>query len=92
MRVDTRALAIASGAAGATGFAICALFVAIAPDATSAVLTYVLHLDLTSMARPLTWGSFAAGVLAFATGLAIFAALVGSIYNRLVRAQPCGGP
>ena len=92
MRVDTRALAIASGAAAATGFAICALSVAIAPGATSAFLTYVLHLDLTSLARPLTWGSFAGGVLAIAVGLAIFAALVGSIYNRLARAQPRGVP
>ena len=88
MRVDTRALAVASGAAAAIGFAICALFVAIAPGATSAFLTYVLHIDLTSLARPLTWGSFVGGVLAIAVGLAIFAALVGSIYNRLARAQP----
>lgn len=92
MRVDTRALAIASGAAGTTAFAICALFVAIAPGATSAFFTYVLHIDLTSLARPLTWGSFVGGVLAIAVGLAIFAALVGSIYNRLARTQPRGVP
>ena len=66
------------------------LFVAIAPGATSTFFSYVPHIDLTSLARPLTWGSFLAGVLAIAVGLAIVAALVGSIYNTLARGQPRG--
>ena len=90
MRLDTRALAAAAAAAGAIGFTICALFVAIASGATSAFVSYVLHIDLTSLARPLTWGSFVAGLLTIAVGLAIVAALVGSIYNTLARAQPRG--
>ena len=88
MRLDTRALAAAAGAAGAIGFAICVLFVAIAPGATSTFFSYVLHIDLTSLARPLTWGSFLAGLLTIAVGLAIVAGLVGSIYNTLARGQP----
>ena len=85
MSLDTRALGMAAGGAGAVGFAVCALLVTVAPGATSAFFSYVLHLDLSSLARPLTWGSFAAGLLAIALGLAVFAALVGSIYNRLAR-------
>lgn len=44
------------------------------------------------MARPLMWGSFAGGALGIVVGLAILAALVGSIDNRLARAQPRGVP
>ena len=85
MRLDIRALAVAAGGAAAIGFAICALFVAIAPGATSAFFGYLLHLDLTSIARPLTWGSFVGGLVAIASAAAIFVALVGSTYNRLAR-------
>ena len=92
MRLDTRALAAAAGAAAAIGFSICALFVAIAPSATSAFFSYVLHLDLTSLVRPLSWASFAGGVVAVPSAVAIFAALVGSMYNRLAPSGLGHGP
>jgi hypothetical protein len=88
MRLDTRALTVATGATGAIGFAICVLFVVIAPGATSAFFSYVLHIDLTSLARPLTWGSFVAGLVTITIGFAIAAGLVGSTYNTLAREQP----
>lgn len=87
MRLDIRALAAAAGAAAAIGFATCALFVTIAPGATSAFFSYVLHLDVRSLARPLTWESFVAGLAAIVLGFALFAALAGSVYNRLARAR-----
>lgn len=91
MRLDTRALTVAAGGAAAIGFAICALFVAIAPGATSVFFGNVLHLDLAAIARPLTWGSFAGGLVAVASGAAIFVAFVGSTYNRLARGGSARG-
>lgn len=92
MRLDTRALAAAAGAAAVIGFVICAVFVAVAPGATSAFFSYVLHLDFTSLARPLTWASFAGGVVVIPSAVAIFAALVGSMYNRLAPSGSAHGP
>ena len=92
MRLDTRALAAAAGAAAVIGFVICAAFVAVAPSATSAFFSYVLHLDLTSLTRPLTWASFAAGVVVIPSAVAIFTALVGSMYNRLAPSGSVHGP
>lgn len=91
MRLDSKALALAAGGAAAIWFAICALFVAIAPGATSTFFGYVLHLDLTAIARPLTWSSFAGGLVAVASGAAIFVAFVGSTYNRLARGRSARG-
>lgn len=84
MRLDNRALAIAAAVAALLGYTFCALVVALFPRAASSFFSYILHLDLTPLARPLSWGSFGAGVLAFAVALGSLAALVGRVYNHLV--------
>ena len=87
MRLNTRALALAAAAVTAVTFAICAFFVAVAPGTTSAFFSYVLHLDLTALARPLTWGSFCVGLLALTIVAGAVAGLLGWLYNALAHGE-----
>jgi hypothetical protein len=57
--------------------------VALAPEFTTAVGGYLLHADLSSFTRSLTWGNFIGGLLGWGIGTAITFALVASLYNRL---------
>ena len=82
MRLDTKAIALAAGGVGALWFVICALFVAIAPDATAAVIGFVLHYPIAAP-RPLSLGSFIGGLLLFSAWIAAFFGLIGWLYNRL---------
>ena len=84
MRLNTAALALAAGITTAVVYAVCSLVVAVAPGSATAVISYVLHLDLTGLARPLTWGSFAAGTVCVSLAVAFVVALLGALYNRLV--------
>jgi len=85
MRLDTRAFALAAGAAAAILFTLCALAVAIAPDPTTAFFGYLVHMDLSGLARTLTFRSFVGGLLAWTVGTALTFGLAATIYNRLIR-------
>ena len=82
MRLNTAALALAAGITTAVVYAVCSLVVAVAPGSATAVISYLLHLDLTAMARPLTWGSFATGIVCVSLAVALVVALLGALYNR----------
>lgn len=85
MRLDTRAFALAAGAAAAILFTLCALAVAIAPGPTTAFFGYLVHMDLSGLPRTLTFGSFVGGLLAWTVGTALTFGLAATIYNRLIR-------
>ena len=85
MRLDTRAFALAAGGAAAILFTLCALAVAIAPDSTTALFGYLVHVDLSGLPRTLTFGSFVVGLLAWTVGTALTFGLAAKIYNRLIR-------
>jgi hypothetical protein len=82
MKLNTSTFALASAGTAGLWFAICAAFVAMTPEATSALLSYVLHYNLDSV-RPLTVGSFSGGLLLFSLGVGAFARLIAWLYNRL---------
>ena len=83
MRLDARAFGVAAGAAAAVLFILCALAVAIAPDATTALASYLIHMDLSGMSRSLTFGSCVGGLLIWTLGTGVTFWLVASIYNRV---------
>jgi hypothetical protein len=85
MKLDIWPFSLAVGLVTAVVFSICAFFVAVAPEATMASFSYLLHVDLTGLARSITWGSYLAGLVAVSLGAAISAALVAWLYNRLVQ-------
>lgn len=83
MRINTRAIGIASGMIAAAWFVVCGLLVAIAPGATSTFLGWVLHIDLSSLARPISVSSFIGGLILFSVFVGICVAGTAWLYNRL---------
>lgn len=86
MKLDTRALIRATVAVMAVAYVICFVFVAVAPGATTAVLGYVIHADLSALARPVGLGDFVAGLVFWTVFVGLCAAGIGWIYNRSARA------
>lgn len=91
MRIDSKAFGIAAGTVAGALFTLCALTVAIAPGATTAFFGYLLHLDLSGLARPLTWSSYAAGLVCWTLGTALTFGIAAAIYNRLASAPSLAG-
>jgi hypothetical protein len=88
MRLDSRAFGLAAGAIAAALFTLCALAVAIAPTWTTAVASTLIHLDLTGIARTITWGSYFAGLVCWSIGTGLVFAAVGGLYNRFLSRVP----
>jgi uncharacterized protein DUF5676 len=81
MKLNVWAFGFAVGVVIAAAFTICAFFVAIASEATAAFTCYLLHADLSSLTRPVTWKSYFAGVLAIGIWTGLWAAAAAKIYN-----------
>ena len=83
MKLDARAFGLAAGTAAAVLFLICALAVAIAPEATTAFAGHLIHVDLSGMTRILTLGSFVGGLVCWFACTTLTFWLVAAVYNRL---------
>ena len=82
MRLDSRAFGLAAGAMAAVLFTVCAFAVAVAPAWTTGLASALLHLDLSGMARTITWVSFFMGLACWAIVIGLTFAAVGGLYNR----------
>ena len=80
--INSRALASSAGIVVTATFAICGAFVAFAPGAVSSFFGWVLHIDLSTMARPISVASYAGGLVLFAAFVWLVVALVSTLYNR----------
>jgi len=65
----------------AAAFTICAFFFAVAPEATAAFIGYLLHINLSGLARSITWASYFAGVLSVGIWAGLWAAVAAKLYN-----------
>ncbi len=83
-KLDLRALAITTGIVSGVLALACLGLVAINAAAFMAAVSYLVHADLTGVARPLTAGSFITGLVFWTVVPAALAAAFGAIYNRLV--------
>ena len=81
MRINAGILSFSAALAAAAAFTICSVIVAIAPGALSAFVSYALHIDITGIARPITFASFLVGVLFVAVVSGVFVAAVAGAYN-----------
>jgi hypothetical protein len=82
MKLDIRALALAGGTVAAVLFTVCALFVALAPEATVWATEHLFHVSSPSR---ITWGGAVAGVVFWFVGTAAVAAALAATYNRWAR-------
>lgn len=83
MPLNTKSFGLSAATTAAIVYSVCSLFVALAPSATAAIFSYVLHVDLTAMARPISWGSYWFGVVAISVAIGLVFALAAWFYNRL---------
>lgn len=58
MRLNARHFGLSSAVLAARTFVMCAFVVTFAPNAMQEQLSYVLHVDLTKMPRPISAPSF----------------------------------
>ena len=83
MNANAKRVGIAAGLVAAASFAVCATFVAIAPGSTTAFFSYMMHIDLSTMARTITWQSFVVGMLLFSVIVGAHVWLVAALYSAL---------
>lgn len=91
MKLNTGAIFWAAAIVAAASYIVCAAFIAAAPGATSQFFSWVMHIDLTSMSRHITWSSFFGGIVSFSGLMGVLAGASAWAYNRLV-ASPSEKP
>ena len=82
MKLDAKAFAIAAGVAAAVVSAACALIVAVAPEFATSLFSNVVHLDLTPLARKVTWGNAVGGLVFWGLGTGVVFWFAAWVYNR----------
>lgn len=88
MRLEPRAFGLAAGATAAVLFILCAAAVAVAPGSTTSLAGFLVHMDLSGMARSLTVTNFVGGLVIWTLGTGLTFALAGWLYNRFSREGP----
>ena len=81
--LDSRALGLAAGTIAASLTALCALFLAIAPDVTRRMLGLLVHTDLSGLATSMTWSGVGLGIICWGVGAGLVFAATAGLYNRL---------
>ena len=70
---------------------ICGVSVALSPAFTQAAFSYVLHADLTGLARPISMTSFIFGLLIFSSVVGLCVYFIAKLYNALLARQMVAG-
>ena len=86
MRLDTRAFGLAAWITAAVLYSICALLVAVNPGGATALFGFVMHMDLTGVARPVTFAGYLGGVVFWGVLVGLTFGLAAWLYNRLAHA------
>ncbi len=86
--INSRALATSAGIVVGTTFAVCGAFVAYAPGAVTSLLGWILHIDVSTMARPISVTSYVGGLVVFAAFVWFVVAGVSALYNRFTKPSP----
>ena len=80
--LDTRALGFAAGTVASTVSALCAVALIIAPNATRALMGYLIHSDLSGLTPAVSWASFLTGVIGWGLIAGVAFAAAAGLYNR----------
>lgn len=82
MKLNIWPFSLSVGIVTAVASIICGLLIALAPEATMAVVSYLFHIDLTGLARAITWGGFFAGLVVSVLVMMLGAASVAWLYDH----------
>lgn len=85
MKLNIRAFTGATAIVTAVVFTLCALAIALAPDAAYATFSFLFHTDLTNLAYPMGWSGYFGGLAIWVLGMGLVAAAGSWLYNRLNR-------
>ena len=83
MKLNIWPFSLSLGIVTAVASIICGLLIALAPEATMAVVSYLFHIDLTGLSRTITWGGFFAGLAVSVFVMMLGAASVAWLYDHL---------
>ena len=83
MRINASALGFAAAVVMGVAFGICGLLFATLPGPTAAFASWVLHVDVTQMTRPVSLWNLFCGIILFAAYVGFLVGLVAKFYNRL---------
>ena len=83
MRIKAFAVGSSAAVVAAIAFGICGAFFAIAPSASSAFASWLLHVDLTGMTRSVSAGNLIGGTLLFAAYVGVLVGSTAALYNRV---------
>lgn len=83
MRIKSLPLGLSAGIVIAIAFGICGIFFTVAPGPTSAFLSWVMHVDVTGLTRPVSLGNLLAGIVLFGAYVGILVGLIAALYNRV---------
>ena len=81
--LDAGAFGFAAGSIAAALTTLCAIGLAVVPQFTTAVASTLIHLDLSGMARTLTWIGYFRGLIAWSLGAGVIFWAAAALYNRL---------
>ena len=82
--LDARAFGLAASSIAAILTTVCALALTVAPRATTAVASALIHLDLSEMSRTLSWGIYLESLLGWTIGAGLVFWSAAALYNRFV--------
>lgn len=85
MSLKASSLGLAAAIVTAIGFGICGLLFAIAPAPTAAVVSWVLHIDVTGMSRSISVPQLLIGLVLVGAYFGVIVGLIAGLYNRLTR-------
>lgn len=83
--LDARAFGFAAGTIAAALTTLCAIALAIAPAATTAVASTLIHLDLSEMSRSLSWEMYFGSLIGWTGGAGLVFWATAGLYNRFTR-------
>ena len=87
MRIQSSALGLAAASIAAIAFGICGLFFRVAPGLTAAFMSWVLHVDVTAMTRPVSMLNLLVGIALFGTYVGLLVGVTAALYNRFTTAR-----
>lgn len=85
MTLKAPVLGLAAGVVTAIGFGICGVLFAVAPGPTAAVVSWVLHIDVTGMRQPISAPQLLIGLILVGAYFGLIVGLTAGLYNRLTR-------